>query len=122
MQIGQRVAAAGMLVSGALAVIKVFAGISGHSTAVVADGMESAGDGSPEFYTGSTEAIQTTHAKYFTYPKTTDIGQGSSITGNTITWTSGKASPVSRSEAMTAVIDDKMYVLGGYTNGVFTLG
>jgi cation diffusion facilitator family transporter len=44
MQIGQRVAAAGMLVSGALAVIKVLAGISGHSTAVVADGMESAGD------------------------------------------------------------------------------
>ena len=44
MQTGQRVAAAGMLVSGALAVIKVLAGISGHSTAVVADGMESAGD------------------------------------------------------------------------------
>src|SRR5437867_2036223 len=44
MQIGQRVAAAGMLVSGALAMIKVFAGISGHSTAVVADGFESAGD------------------------------------------------------------------------------
>jgi cation diffusion facilitator family transporter len=44
MQIGQRVAAAGMLVSGALAIVKLFAGITGHSTAVVADGLESAGD------------------------------------------------------------------------------
>ena len=42
MQIGQRVAAAGMVVSGALAVIKIFAGLAGHSTAVVADGLESA--------------------------------------------------------------------------------
>ena len=44
MQIGQRVAVAGMLVSGALAVIKIFAGLAGHSTAVVADGLESAAD------------------------------------------------------------------------------
>jgi cation diffusion facilitator family transporter len=44
MQTGQRVAATGMLVSGALAVIKIAAGISGHSTAVVADGLESAAD------------------------------------------------------------------------------
>jgi cation diffusion facilitator family transporter len=44
MQIGQRVAATGMLVSGALAVIKIVAGTSGHSTAVVADGLESAAD------------------------------------------------------------------------------
>jgi cation diffusion facilitator family transporter len=33
-----------MLVSGALAVIKIGAGLSGHSTAVVADGLESAAD------------------------------------------------------------------------------
>lgn len=44
MQIGQRVAAAGMAVSGTLAVIKIFAGLAGHSTAVFADGLESAGD------------------------------------------------------------------------------
>ena len=44
MQIGQRVAIAGMLVSGALALIKIVAGLAGHSTAVVADGLESAGD------------------------------------------------------------------------------
>lgn len=44
MQIGQRVAATGMLVSGALAVLKIAAGTSGHSTAVVADGLESAAD------------------------------------------------------------------------------
>jgi cation diffusion facilitator family transporter len=44
MQIGQRVAVAGMLVSGALALIKIGAGLAGHSTAVVADGLESAGD------------------------------------------------------------------------------
>ncbi|HWB83646.1 MAG TPA: cation diffusion facilitator family transporter [Bryobacteraceae bacterium] len=44
MQTGQRVAVAGMVVSGALALIKIFAGMMGHSTAVVADGFESAGD------------------------------------------------------------------------------
>jgi cation diffusion facilitator family transporter len=44
MQTGQRVALAGMLVSGALAVIKIAAGLAGHSTAVVADGFESAAD------------------------------------------------------------------------------
>ena len=44
MQTGQRVAAAGMVVSGALAVVKIVAGLAGHSTAVVADGLESAGD------------------------------------------------------------------------------
>jgi cation diffusion facilitator family transporter len=44
MQLGQRVAIAGMLVSGSLALIKILAGISGNSTAVVADGFESAAD------------------------------------------------------------------------------
>jgi len=44
LQIGQRVALAGMFVSGALAAIKITAGLMGHSTAVVADGLESAGD------------------------------------------------------------------------------
>ena len=40
----QRIAAAGMVVSGALALVKIVAGVAGHSTAVVADGLESAGD------------------------------------------------------------------------------
>jgi len=44
MQTGQRVAAAGMVVSGLLAVVKIVTGLSGHSTAVVADGLESASD------------------------------------------------------------------------------
>src|ERR1700693_1315482 len=44
MQVGQRIAIAGMAVSGALAVIKIGAGMMGHSTAVVADGLESAAD------------------------------------------------------------------------------
>ena len=44
MKTGERVAAASMLVSGALALVKLFAGIKGHSTAVVADGLESASD------------------------------------------------------------------------------
>jgi len=44
MQIGQRVAIAGMVVSGTLAVIKITAGMMGHSTAVVADGLESTAD------------------------------------------------------------------------------
>jgi cation diffusion facilitator family transporter len=44
MQIAQRVAITGMLVSGSLAVIKIAAGLAGHSTAVVADGFESAAD------------------------------------------------------------------------------
>jgi cation diffusion facilitator family transporter len=44
MQQGQRVAATGMVVSGLLAVLKIIAGVTGHSTAVVADGLESASD------------------------------------------------------------------------------
>src|SRR5215813_7248355 len=44
MRIGQRVALAGIITSFTLAVIKITAGLSGHSTAVVADGLESAGD------------------------------------------------------------------------------
>jgi cation diffusion facilitator family transporter len=44
MHIGQRMALAGMIVSGTLALIKIVAGIYGHSTAVVADGLESGGD------------------------------------------------------------------------------
>jgi cation diffusion facilitator family transporter len=44
MPTGQRVAAAGMLVSGALALMKIAAGLAGHSAAVFADGLESASD------------------------------------------------------------------------------
>lgn len=44
MQAGQRVAAISVAVSGALAIIKISAGIAGHSTSVVADGLESASD------------------------------------------------------------------------------
>jgi cation diffusion facilitator family transporter len=44
MQAGQRVAILGMVVSGALAIAKIAAGLAGHSTAVFADGLESAGD------------------------------------------------------------------------------
>jgi len=44
MQSGQRVALAGIIVSGSLSVIKIAAGIVGHSAAVVADGLESAAD------------------------------------------------------------------------------
>ncbi|HUO28277.1 MAG TPA: cation diffusion facilitator family transporter [Bryobacteraceae bacterium] len=44
MQIGQRVALAGMIVSGVLAAIKITAGLMGHSAAVAADGLESAAD------------------------------------------------------------------------------
>ncbi len=40
----QRVALSGMIVSGALAAVKIAAGLMGHSHAVVADGLESAGD------------------------------------------------------------------------------
>ncbi|HUD84728.1 MAG TPA: cation transporter [Candidatus Saccharimonadales bacterium] len=44
MQSGQRIAVLGMVVSGAPAVAKITAGLAGHSTAVVAGGLESAGD------------------------------------------------------------------------------
>jgi len=44
MQAGQRIAASGMAITAALALVKIFTGLAGHSTAVVADGMESAGD------------------------------------------------------------------------------
>ena len=46
--------------------------------------MQSAGGGSPTFYTGTTQAITTTHAKYFTYPATTAIK--GRIQGATVTW------------------------------------
>jgi cation diffusion facilitator family transporter len=41
---GRGVAAVGMAVSGALAAMKIFAGLKGNSTAVFADGLESASD------------------------------------------------------------------------------
>lgn len=44
MRLGQRVAILGMVVSGALAVVKILTGLMAHSTSVVADGIESAGD------------------------------------------------------------------------------
>ena len=44
MHIGQRVAIAGMVASAVLSGVKIAAGLTGHSTAVVADGLESAGD------------------------------------------------------------------------------
>jgi cation diffusion facilitator family transporter len=44
MDSGQRVALGGMIVSGSLAAMKITAGLMGHSTSVVADGLESAGD------------------------------------------------------------------------------
>src|SRR5215470_122429 len=44
MRVGQRVALAGIVVSFSLAAIKIATGLAGHSTAVVADGLESAGD------------------------------------------------------------------------------
>jgi cation diffusion facilitator family transporter len=44
MDAGQRVAAIGIAVSGALAMVKIWAGLAGHSTSVVADGLESASD------------------------------------------------------------------------------
>jgi N-acetylneuraminic acid mutarotase len=39
---------------------------------------------------------------------------------NTIAWTTGLASPVPRSEAMVANVDNKMFVFGGYLNNTFT--
>jgi cation diffusion facilitator family transporter len=44
MNSGQRVALGGMIASGMLAVIKITIGLMGHSTSVVADGLESASD------------------------------------------------------------------------------
>jgi cation diffusion facilitator family transporter len=44
MHTGQRVALAGMIVSGVLALLKITAGVIGNSTSVVADGLESASD------------------------------------------------------------------------------
>lgn len=44
MQIGQKVALAGMIVSSGLAVVKIVTGLMAGSTSVVADGLESAGD------------------------------------------------------------------------------
>src|SRR5206468_10246717 len=48
-------------------------------------GMEASPGGSPEFYTGSTASIDTTHAKYFVYPKDKTIP--GTIADDTIVWT-----------------------------------
>jgi hypothetical protein len=49
-------------------------------------GMQAGGaGGAPQFYSGTTCVIGTTHAKYFTYPTTTQIP--GSISGATIRWT-----------------------------------
>jgi hypothetical protein len=48
-------------------------------------GMQSVGGGAPTFYTGTTQAITTTHTKYFTYPAAKQIK--GTIQGATITWT-----------------------------------
>jgi hypothetical protein len=48
-------------------------------------GMESTSGGTPKYFTGSTDSLNTTHAKYFIYtPKKSVPG---SIGGSTITWT-----------------------------------
>jgi hypothetical protein len=47
-------------------------------------GMQSAGGQAPTFYTGTTQSITTTHAKYFTYPQTHPIP--GRIQGGTISW------------------------------------
>src|SRR4051794_11228255 len=48
-------------------------------------GMESSNGGTPKYFTGSTDSLNTTHAKYFIYtPQKTIPG---SIHGDTITWT-----------------------------------
>jgi len=44
MAVGQRIALVGMIVTALLAVLKILTGLAGHSTAVVADGLESTGD------------------------------------------------------------------------------
>ncbi len=44
MSSGRWVALTGMAVSGTLAIVKIWIGLAGHSTSVVADGFESAGD------------------------------------------------------------------------------
>ena len=48
-------------------------------------GMESTLGGAPAFYTGSTTALETTHAKYFVYGH--DHAIPGTIKGSTITWT-----------------------------------
>jgi hypothetical protein len=50
-------------------------------------GMESNGGGSPTYFTGSTQAITTTHTKYFTYPASDTTDVKGAISGGTITWT-----------------------------------
>lgn len=48
-------------------------------------GMESVGGQAPEYYTGTTASIDTTHAKYFVYPK--DKTAEGKIEDDTIVWT-----------------------------------
>lgn len=48
-------------------------------------GMESINGADPKFFVGTTGSINTTKAKYFTYPRTTEVP--GSVRGGTITWT-----------------------------------
>ncbi len=43
------------------------------------------------------------------------INDNDSATGNTITWTTKAANPIIRAEALKAVVDDKLYVFGGFS-------
>ena len=48
-------------------------------------GLQVGSDGTPQFFTGTTCAIGTTHTKYFTYPPTSSVP--GVISGSEITWT-----------------------------------
>jgi hypothetical protein len=48
-------------------------------------GMQAGSGGSPQFYDGTTCAVGTTHAKYFTYPTMRAVP--GAVSGPTITWT-----------------------------------
>ena len=48
------------------------------------------------------------------------IDDNDATIGNTIAWSNKADAPISRSEAMVATIDNKLYVFGGYTNTTFT--
>jgi hypothetical protein len=71
-------------------------------------GMESVGGGAPSFYTGSTQALTDTHAKYFEYPQTTPVK--GSISGGTITWT------VPLSDVGSPAAGQGLYSITGFTD------
>jgi hypothetical protein len=73
-------------------------------------GMESAAGGAPTFYTGTTQGLTDTHAKYLEYPATDTTDVKGTISKGTITWT------VPLSVVGSPAVGQGLYSVTGFTD------